>query len=284
MLFDAFISHAWEDKDDFVRELAERLQEKRIEVWYDEFSLKAGDSLRRSIDHGLTKSRFGIVILSKNFFNKQWTNWELDGLVQRQNSSNDNLIIPIWHKIEKKDIIEYSPSLADKVAIKSERGIDYVIKQVDSVINPKGSTLIIARDLLLKYGYQPPVITDDWWIDLIEYCGKEFLYHEYLSFDISWKGWEPKERGENIGRHALQMVWQEEAEQIHINQLTHPVEVLEFIQEQPGLKEACLKEPARTAFYLPQLAIKGYGGFLEDEFDRLLNAGTKYKSRHDCEE
>ena len=73
MQFDAFISHAWDDKDTFVRKLAERLQKQRIEVWYDEFSLKAGDSLRRSIDFGLSKSRFGVVILSYNFFNKQWT-------------------------------------------------------------------------------------------------------------------------------------------------------------------------------------------------------------------
>jgi hypothetical protein len=65
MIFDAFISHASEDKDNFVRELSEELQNNNIAVWYDEFSLTVGDSLRRSIDHGLSKSRFGIVILRK---------------------------------------------------------------------------------------------------------------------------------------------------------------------------------------------------------------------------
>ena len=68
MNFDVFISHASEDKDDFVRELAEKLRLRRIEVWYDEHSLKIGDSLRQSIDLGLSKSRFGIVVLSKDFF------------------------------------------------------------------------------------------------------------------------------------------------------------------------------------------------------------------------
>ena len=99
MLYDVFISHASEDKDEFVRLLAARIKARRIEVWYDEFSLKLGDSLRQSIDKGLSKSRYGIVVLSKAFFKKDWTNWELDGLVARQmnHSEGNNLIIPIWH-------------------------------------------------------------------------------------------------------------------------------------------------------------------------------------------
>ncbi len=70
MLYDAFICHASEDKDVFVRPLAEKLRESHLEIWYDEFSLKVGDSLRESIDKGLSKCRFGIVILSPAFFNK----------------------------------------------------------------------------------------------------------------------------------------------------------------------------------------------------------------------
>ncbi|AFP20488.1 toll/interleukin-1 receptor domain-containing protein [Geobacter sulfurreducens] len=54
MLYDAFISHASEDKQDFVRGLAEALRDNNVAVWYDEFTLKVGSSLRRSIDHGLS--------------------------------------------------------------------------------------------------------------------------------------------------------------------------------------------------------------------------------------
>ena len=71
MLYDVFISHASEDKPGFVRLLADKLKERRIEVWYDEFSLQVGDSLRQSIDQGLAKSRYGIVILSHHFFQKE---------------------------------------------------------------------------------------------------------------------------------------------------------------------------------------------------------------------
>ena len=65
--YDVFISHASEDKEDVVRPLAKSLKEKGISVWYDEFELKIGDSLRRKIDQGLSKSRFGIVVISRAF-------------------------------------------------------------------------------------------------------------------------------------------------------------------------------------------------------------------------
>lgn len=166
MLSDAFICHASEDKDGFVRPLAERLRDQHVEVWYDEFSLNVGDSLRRSIDRGLSQSRFGIVILSPSFFAKRWSQWELDGLVARQNSGDNDVILPVWHGVQSKDVLAYSPPLADKLAIASSVGIDEVIRRLVAVIRPQGSTLVIARDHLLEWGCSPPVISDDWWLDV----------------------------------------------------------------------------------------------------------------------
>ena len=113
--YDVFISHASEDKDAIVRQLAHALKEAGLSVWYDEFELKIGDSLRRKIDKGLASSRFGIVVLSHAFFNKGWPNYELDGLVTKA-VSGDQILLPIWHNISKQEVIEYSPSLADKLA------------------------------------------------------------------------------------------------------------------------------------------------------------------------
>ena len=53
MQWDVFISHASEDKDDFVRPLADHLQQSGLRVWFDEFTLTVGDSLRQSIDRDL---------------------------------------------------------------------------------------------------------------------------------------------------------------------------------------------------------------------------------------
>jgi len=80
------------------------------------------------------------------------------------------------------------------------------------------------------------------------------------------------------------MLWQQEAEEQRISQLSHPNKVIEFIETQSGLKNVCINEPLRVAFYLPQLAIRTFGGFLESQFDDLLNSGTRDKSRNECEE
>ena len=79
--YDVFISHASEDKEQFVKPLVVALEAAGYKVWYDEFTLKVGDSLRRSIDSGLSNSRYGVVVFSSAFFEKNWTQYELDGLV-----------------------------------------------------------------------------------------------------------------------------------------------------------------------------------------------------------
>jgi len=87
-------------------------------VWYDEFTLKVGDRLRRSIDKGLLSSRYGIVVLSKAFFAKDWPQYELDGLAALEVNER-KVILPIWHGVTKADVLAYSPPLADRVAILS---------------------------------------------------------------------------------------------------------------------------------------------------------------------
>lgn len=113
--WDVFISHASEDKAEVARPLAEALRAQGVRVWLDAFELKIGDSLRRKIDMGLAKSRFGVVVVSPSFFAKQWPQYELDGLVTRQNSGEQQML-PIWHGITKAEVMGQSPSLADKVA------------------------------------------------------------------------------------------------------------------------------------------------------------------------
>jgi hypothetical protein len=113
--YDVFISHASEDKDEIVRPLAYALQKQGLSVWYDEFELKIGDSLRRKIDKGLANSKFGIVVLSKEFIKKGWTNYELDGIITKA-VSGEQIVLPIWHNITKQEVIDFSPSLADKLA------------------------------------------------------------------------------------------------------------------------------------------------------------------------
>ena len=116
IIYDFFISHASEDKDGFVRVLAKTLEAEGAKIWFDEIVLKVGDSLRRKIDQGLCESRFGIVVISRNFIAKAWPQKELDGLVSLEVDGR-NRILPIWHEISKDEVIQYRPTLADKVAL-----------------------------------------------------------------------------------------------------------------------------------------------------------------------
>jgi len=130
---DVFICHASEDKAQFVQTLAEALRQAALQVWYDEFSLQLGDSLRRSIDEGLKSSRFGIVVLSKAFFAKEWPQYELDGLVQREVAGR-KVILPIWHGVTREQVAAYSPSLADRVAVRSDQHITQIVRSIARVV------------------------------------------------------------------------------------------------------------------------------------------------------
>ncbi len=133
--YDVFISHSSNDKDEVVRPLAIALQNKNLKVWYDEFELKIGDSLRQKIDKGLANSRFGIVVLSKHFIKKGWTNYELDGIISKS-ISGQQVVLPIWHDITKQEVIDYSPSLADKVARNTAiYTIEEIAEEIAEVIN-----------------------------------------------------------------------------------------------------------------------------------------------------
>ena len=135
--YDVFISYATEDKLDLVHPLAIALKNEGLIVWYDDFELKIGDSLRRSIDKGLANSRFGIVVLSRHFIRKGWTNYELDGIITRV-TTGEQIVLPIWHNITKQEVIDYSPSLADKLARNtSNYTVEEIATEIAEVIQKK---------------------------------------------------------------------------------------------------------------------------------------------------
>jgi hypothetical protein len=119
-------------KRKIARPLAEALQQAGLKVWYDEFSLKLGDSLRRSIDQGFRDSKFGLVILSPIFFAKEWIQRKLDGLTARE-IVGDKVILPVWHKVTFQDVLRYSPVLADKSGVSTDQGLEAVVKRILSL-------------------------------------------------------------------------------------------------------------------------------------------------------
>jgi hypothetical protein len=132
----AFISHDTRDKEPFVRELASKLQVMLCPVWYDDYTLIAGQSLRASIEKGLKECRKCVLILSPNFLsNEGWTKAEFDSVFTREILEEADVIIPVWHGVEKQDVYNYSPRLLDKVGISSTLGIEEVARRILRAIN-----------------------------------------------------------------------------------------------------------------------------------------------------
>ena len=239
--------------------------------------LKLGDSIRRSLDKGLKQSRFGVVVLSKAFFDKQWPQYELDGLVEREMKGRDKVILPVWHAVTHDDVMKYSPPLAGRKAVSSKGGIEKVAEEIFAVIHPRDSPLIIARDMLLEMGITPPVVTDEYWLRVVEASNRVPGFGPTVPEESSWDRWSfplpDKEKGaidwgKRLAWTAMQLNWVNTSSEIPITPLTHPKDVLDFIESHPGLLEICREFPSLVIEYAPQLSIPGFEGKLEDVIEQ----------------
>jgi hypothetical protein len=131
----AFISHDSRDKEAFVRELAHELSRNFCTVWYDEFSLKVGDSLRANIERGLKETKKCVVVLSPNFLsNEGWGKAEFDSVFTREILNKENVVLPVWLGVTAQDVYNYSPRLADKVGLSSSLGAPEVARRLAGVL------------------------------------------------------------------------------------------------------------------------------------------------------
>jgi hypothetical protein len=144
IVHDFFMSHASEDKQDFVDGLVAKAKEVGLDVWYDRFSLEWGDSLRQKIDHGLSSAYFGVVVLSENFFKKPWPQYELDGLIQKDMLGTGRLL-PIWHKLTVDEVTQHAPSLAGRLALNTS------IQSTDDIVDE----LVRMREKFRPANHEP---------------------------------------------------------------------------------------------------------------------------------
>lgn len=287
--FDLFISHASEDKDGFVRPLVQRLEEEHLTVWYDETELKLGDRLVRSIERGLSRSRFGLVVISPAFLKRNWPRIELDALTNREIATGEGVLLPVWLNVDAETVMNFSPLLADRVAIIGSRGTDYVVSRVREVVRPGRSPLVIAREMLDEIGVSTPPPSDPWWLDQIESAAEQdgegsfqdpMLWPRW-GFPLPERGETPGSRAERLCQAVLRNGWVSEAERRPITQVTKPEIVHEFIDEMPGLRETCLRFPSFLGAYAPQLLLPGFGGEFEAIFDDWLAADEEDERRGD---
>lgn len=161
--WDVFISHASEDKQEVVEPLAGELQSRGLRVWYDRWVLKIGDRLLEKIDEGLSRSRYGIVVLSPHFLRKEWPKNELEGLMQKE-IDRKKVILPVWHKVRRSDLMSYSPIIAGRLAGTTENSIKALAEELIVAMEDlpaHSEEKIISKAVDVNISYKNIEITGD---------------------------------------------------------------------------------------------------------------------------
>ncbi|HYC90127.1 MAG TPA: tetratricopeptide repeat protein [Thermoanaerobaculia bacterium] len=138
--FDVFVSHASEDKTRFVEPLVAALRERGLRVWYDSHEIRLGDDFRRKMDEGLSRSRFGVVVLSPRFF-KYWPEAELSALFNQEATFDVTRILPVRCDLDRATLTRRLPLLAGRADIGWEMGVATVADRIrDRVHNTPADT------------------------------------------------------------------------------------------------------------------------------------------------
>lgn len=139
--YDVFISHAHADKKQFVEELYKSFQKLGVKIFYDTDSIEWGDDWARKIQDGLAKCRFGVIIISKDFYDRTWTEKELKSLLVRQNNDGENVILPVLYNTN----IDELKSHCRKACYKDLAKIQFISATEADI---KDITILLARKLL----------------------------------------------------------------------------------------------------------------------------------------
>jgi len=92
-----FVSHSSYDKP-FVEQLVNDLAANSIPVWYDKLDLGVGDSVPGSINAGIAKCRYFLIVLSSAALASAWVREELNAGLMKQVTLGGKFLIPVLYK------------------------------------------------------------------------------------------------------------------------------------------------------------------------------------------
>lgn len=137
--YDMFLSHAVNDKISYVNELYDVIRTLGIKVFYDSTAITWGDNWKDKIMEGLHSSEFAIVVLSEQFFDREWTERELYELLAQQNENKQKLVLPLLYDITIKQLKEKHPQLGDIQCIST---LTYSNEKI---------AILLAKELIKRY-------------------------------------------------------------------------------------------------------------------------------------
>ena len=118
--YDVFISHANKDKLDYVESLYQAIRKLGVNIFYDSEVLSWGDRWKQIILDGTSASEFAIIVISNNFFGREWTERELNEFLNLQNSTGQKMVLPLLHNITLDDLKRHYPELGELQVIDTQ--------------------------------------------------------------------------------------------------------------------------------------------------------------------
>lgn len=114
-LRDAFLCHAWDDRQGPAKELHDLLVAAGVKVWFSEKDLGLGVPMMRAIDKGLANSRIGLVLVTPALLarlpKESVADKELSALLA------GNRLVPIVHNTTYEALRNVSPLLASRTSL-----------------------------------------------------------------------------------------------------------------------------------------------------------------------
>ena len=137
--YDVFISHASKDKNVYVDSLNAAVRKLGLNIFYDTDVLSWGDNWKQVILDGTKSSEFAIIVISNNFFDREWTERELGEFLSRQNENHQKIVLPLLYGISLDELKEHYPELGDIQCVSAdEHNIEEIV-------------ILLARELIKRY-------------------------------------------------------------------------------------------------------------------------------------
>lgn len=154
---DVFLSHAFEDKDEFVIPFARELAKRGISCWLDEAEIHWGDRITQKINTGLQSSRYVIVFLSPRFVGKGWPESELAAALNKENSEGQTVVLPLVIG-EERVVLSHYPLLRDKLHLNWNEGRAGIVDRLSSMLTHKPHFEASQKNILSEIG--GPTLSD----------------------------------------------------------------------------------------------------------------------------
>lgn len=134
--FDVFLSHSSLDKEEYVSELSDKLEDKELIVFEDVKVFEIGQSQTDMMNMGILNSRFVVVFLSPNFIKSGWSAYEFKSFLNREINEKRIIILPIWHNVSHEDVQNYNPYLVDKFALDTKKySMNEIVESIYQAVN-----------------------------------------------------------------------------------------------------------------------------------------------------